>query len=561
MPSRTRPVFILFVIVALSLAVALSFSQTATSNLTSIPANIILTNVSIPATFGSHSTLLFTVGLENNGGLASSNITLNAHISGPSSYNDSFAGGALSPLENESLIISRENRTILPGNYRITLNANYIVNGTVQYTNSLNGSYNVTSVQTWPNETKTLIQQNANLSITYAPLYTSLFLNNQSISQIGLKDSSPFAELVNISTKRNYTSLIALSTNSVYLQHNESLYVQFVIKSRNANTSIASYDIPINFNITNSQGGKSNLTEHIILSIDNSTPYQPRVLNELDILNSSNSIIGTVELSSAINSSLQNATLTTILPAAAAANITQIMTYGMNATIAKYGSRYEIIWQPPYLPAGQVVYGYYTLKDAKSDNIALHIQNILSVPSQLKPTNLLKIINFSIPTFYTNSTEQLSVSVLYTGTQEQPVYIYLTAPPGTSVYNSSQSFNATPNEMLDKTFTIKSSKNSGTLILTLYVNTQGANLTYSLPVLVLQSESTGHSQSKSPPILPAINYKQFELYGEIGGGILLAVLLIYAIILIINHPRYNGERAKRLLNIREQIKRQSGEIG
>lgn len=545
------------------MVVGLPFSQSTSSfGISSGPANIIITNLSTLSSFGSHAPLLFVVGLRNEGGLASSNITLYAYIRGPANFNDSFGANPLSPLENESVIITRANRTLQSGNYTITVNASYLMNGTLFYTNSESARYNITPTENWPSQNVTLIQQTQNLSITYAPIYTALFLNNQTVSQLGIKNSGALPEFVNMSVGYSFQNLIDFSTNSVYLQPNESLNIQLVIKSNNTALGLEEYDIPINFSITNSNGLESNLTEHIILTISNTTLSQPRVLNQINLLDSSNSIVGIVEIRAASNSSLQNATLSTLLPSSVVTNATKIMTYGLQANVSKVGKRYSIAWQIPYLPAGQVVYGYYTIKNAESQNFPLHLQNILSVPSTLRPSNLLKVLNLSIPTFYTNTTTELSASVLYTGTTEQQVYFYLTAPPGITVYNSTQGFNATPNEVLNKNFFIRTDKNSGTLILTLYIATPGANITYSLPVVVLEAQNVVRGTTiRSTTGVPAINTRKLEGYGGIAVGIVLVILLVYGMVLIINRPRYNRERAKRLLNVRDQIKRQSGGIG
>ena len=138
---------------------------------------------------------------------------------------------------------------------------------------------------------------------------------------------------------------------------------------------------------------------------------------------------------------------------------------------------------------GQEVYAYYTITNlSKSIEFPMHIQNLLTQPSTLKPSNLLRIVNFSLPTLYTNSTANMSADVLYTGTTEQPVYFYLTAPPGITVNNATQSVNATPNLLISKRFGIVTKGTTGTIILTLYVNTQGTNITYSLPLVVLQKQ-------------------------------------------------------------------------
>jgi hypothetical protein len=392
------------------------------------------------------------------------------------------------------------------------------------------------------------IMQTNDLAITYIPLYTALFAGKATISEIGVKDIGSSPEFVNISIGRTYSNLITLSTNSVYLQPNSTLYMQFVLNAYNNSADIATYNIPINFSINPLNGEPSTVTENIALTISSVTSEQPRLLNEVTLINSTNSITGMIEIRSGTNASINNATLMTTFTASVSDNISSIGTYGLQAKVVRVDGAYRIYWLMPYLPPGQVQYAYYQIEAMGSQQqFPSHIQNILTIPSMLKPINLIKIINFSLPTIYTSSTETISADVLYTGTSAQNVYFYLTAPPGTTVYNSTQVVNATPNQLLSRQFTLKTGNSPGTLMFTLYINTQGANMTYSLPIVVLQKPGIVTQTGNT------INTKDLAKYIEIIGAVLLIGLLIYSATVILNRPRYNPERARRLANTKDQI--------
>lgn len=529
-------------------------------------ANIKLANFSMPDIIGTDAPLNFFVSLQNSGGLASGNITININIKGPSGeFNQTYSAQPLSPLQNESLTISVHNSSQTAGNYAATVNAGYMLNGLMYYTKPLTSNYTVLDIQNPYGANTTSITQTPQLSIPYIPIYTALFLGKESLSEIGVKNPSTLPEFVNISVDKFYSNLIVLSTNSIYLQPNETLYVQFVLRAHNNSAVVATYSIPINLSITQIGGKHSTVTERIALTIKNTSSEQPGLLNEITLINSTNSTTGTIEISSGTNRSIKNATLATYLPSSVADNASGIKTYGLQANVTQIDGQYRIYWFVPYLPAGEVIDADYQIPSLENQQFTSQIRDILTIPSVLRPTSIIRVVNFSLPNFYTNSTERISADVLYTGTSMQEVYFYLTGPPGVMVYNSSQVVNATPNELLSRDFVIKTGGNSGTLIFTLYVDTEGANTTYSLPIIVLQNPSTVKTHAttsvKSSSAGTAISTKELTGYAEIIIAIILIVLIIYGVMVIANRPRYSKKRIKQLINVKDQIRRQGGNIG
>ena len=198
-----------------------------------------------------------------------------------------------------------------------------------------------------------------------------------------------------------------------------------------------------------------------------------------------------------------------------------------------------------------------------------YTQSILSIPSAIGLTNLIRIVNFSLPSLYTNSTAKVSADVLYTGTGPQTVSFYLTAPPGITVSNASQYTDALPNMLISKSFYITTNKNTGTVILTLYIDTKGSNLTYSLPLIVLAKQQGGAGAalqtSTVPPessasLLPQISLGGYTRYFEGAGLIILIVLLIYGAIVIVSRPHRKRERVNRLMGIKNQIRHADGSM-
>ena len=564
-------------LIALSVMVAFAFmgvsmSQNAGSSpLQSGPADIKITNFSVPATIGINAPLDMFIELQNSGGLASGNVTLNIGITGPNTpFNTSYIVSPISPYQHESLILLIHNKTATLGEHTVIINASYTSDDGIQYTKSASGNYDVVYVQNPPVKNPMPVIQTPNLQITYIPIYTALFSGDEAVSEIGVKDTGTSAEFVNISISKNYSSLITLSTENIYLTPGGSLYVQFVLKAKNNSANIATYSIPLNFTVKPVNGTPSTVTERIAFTISNVTRNEPRILNEVTLLNSTNSTTGVIEIHSGNSTSINNATLVTYLPPGAVDNASDIRTNGLQANISQVDGRYQINWFLPYLPPDQVQYAYYQISQLESTQFPYHLNTLLAIPSVLRSMSVLKIVNFSLPTFYTNSTEKISADVLYTGTSGQSVYFYLTAPPGVTIYNSTQVANATPNQLLSRDFVVKTGGNPGTLIFTLYIDTQSTNITYSLPIVVLQNPHGAQTVQSTTTIKAAtggttkggsINIKGYTDYIVVSVAILLIVLLIYGVMVISNRPSYNRQRVKRLMEVKDQIRRQGGILG
>jgi hypothetical protein len=550
------------VLIVFATFIIFSFSQNAILPQQTGPANVIIIGFSISSVVGVNAPLLLSVELKNGGSLASGNITLNVGMNGPSySASTEYNVNPLAPFQNESLTILAFNKTLFPGEYTAIINASYISGGSLHHSASVSSNYSVVVIQNMSLANSTLVVQTQQLAVAYVPIYTALFVGHESVSEIGVTNTGASPEFVNISVDSNYTRFITLSTNSLYLQAGGTLYVQFVLTARNSSADIVSYKIPIRFNVTPVNGNSTTITENIEFTIANVSSGQPSLLNEVTSLNSTNSTTGIVEIRSGTYRNLTNATLVTWLPLNVAGKESDISTYGLKAEVSQVDGMYRILWYIPYLPAGSITYAYYHINQVSNKQFSSNIQNILTIPSILKPINILRIVNFSLPTLYVNSTSNISVDVLYTGTAPQSVYFYLTAPPDVTVYNSTQVANATPNQLLVKRFRVKTGNNPGTLIFTLYINTQGANTTYSLPVVLLErSIGAPGAPATSSIIIPPIsgitfNPNELTTYIMVFVAILLIVLLIYGVMVLKNRPRYSRDRIKTMINVKEQIKR------
>ncbi|MEM0202146.1 MAG: hypothetical protein QXR73_03130, partial [Candidatus Micrarchaeaceae archaeon] len=216
---------------------------------------------------------------------------------------------------------------------------------------------------------------------------------------------------------------------------------------------------------------------------------------------------------------------------------------------------YIINWQVNSLPHASETYAYFTLLNVIQQALLSHVTNVMGVPSTVSPSNIIKVIGISVPTFYVNETGSINLTAFYTGTSSQGVNVSLTAPVGYTVRNSSQYFNVTPNSAFIKRFEVIPDS-TGTMLLELYISTHGASLSYSIPALVLAKPIVTTTPTTTVP-QTAINAitKSAPYYATIALIILLIIIVIVIISRVASKPKYNSDRAEKLKQLRETMKR------
>lgn len=330
------------------------------------------------------------------------------------------------------------------------------------------------------------------IAFTSAPLYTSLTVGTNYTSQLSISDTGTVPEMVNISISSNLSDIVSLGTTSLYVTSGQSAGTPITIHASNY-LPAGVYIVPINFSISSS-AGTATQQEFLTIAVFANTSDQPTILNKVGIVNYTNSstgsvLMGTIEIKSPSNSSLSNATLETLLPISLVNNISRISTYGLPSNISLQNGSYVISWHISYLPTGHVTYAHYTITKPKNQPPISRIQNLLSVPTpgRLQLSNFLKVLNISIPIFYTGTTSHLYLQTLYTGASPGEVNFTLEIPnvngiKGTTVVNI---VNATPGQYITQNFLITTPTQSGTALLTLYVSANGASTTYTLPIVIM----------------------------------------------------------------------------
>ena len=384
------------------------------------------------------------------------------------------------------------------------------------------------------------------LSFTELPFYTQLVLGTGQVTSLGLKNIVGAPETINLTVPGSFARILSLSAGSVYLPPNESVDVHLLFRTNSTQPS-GTYIVPLTISLRIGSGLPVNTTEYFTYIVSGSSL---NVSIYSQIYTTPGNATVSLTLVGAQNSTLTNATLITMLPGAVVSNALQIKTYGLPSSIAVVNGTPEIDWLVPFLPSGRGVSFSYTIAKPTNVNLLTTVQNLLVQPSAPAPQSILRVVNVQAPTFYTNSTNRITVGVLYTGTTYQQVAFELTTPGTATILNPVQVVNASPNQLLTQEFGVKTGGATGTLLFNLRIAAQGASLNYSLPVVVLQKTS----QSITMPQI-SVSGEDLLKYSALAIGlVVLAVITIMASRLR-RRSRYSGEQAKELIRVREQIKR------
>ena len=522
---------------------ALAASPHAAGYIPTGPASLSLSSIYVPRTVSSGAPLIISGIIENTGGLATGNITVNVALSGSGgSANYTYVANPLSPMQNESIMISA-NSSLPAGSYTAKITASSHGAAAAQ------GSYSITILNSGAAALPK--PQNAHPSMfmfNYLPIYMSVTNGSESVFNIGITNTNSSTETIGLGIPSNLSSIVALSSTSEYLLPGSTVYVQMLVKGI-ATGNATAYSIPLGVEVYNGPALQGTSTYAMRLVVVGKTSA-PMVLQTVALENASR-LSGTVQVTGVGNAA--NATLVTQLPRSD--GISGIRTSGLPASVTKSGDYYYIYWSLPPMNGNQSAYAYYT---TSYNSTSLPYTTQFTALSQPSPNEEIRILNFSLPTFYTNSRGSIAVEALYTGTRPDSLDFYVSAPPGVTVLNSTQVINVTPNQLVTKRFTLVTGGTTGTVILTLYVTSSLANITYSLPVIVLQRGQL----SGSPPggtggttSTAGSTLSQLLPYLPYAGAAILIGILIYAAILISSRPRYNSKRAKRLMSIKEELRK------
>ncbi len=550
---------------------AFGTTAAATANvelLESAYINVTGANVSSPVAPGSQ--VLFTVGLKNIGALASNSFTLYINITGPSAnavlaYNESGLSPGQAATQSESI----SGYTDTQGEYNATVYVDY----EGQRTDTVSVSYTVVAPPPTGTSTgSTSVLSNGGLigstpsvaamqyvDVEFMPLLTQVSSGSSSLAPIVLRNALGQDELIELSIPAAYRSIASLYNGSVdpeqirvTIPPGQSATATVDFSPPNG-TSIGTYIIPVNATTLVGNAIVNSTVLHVVFRIYNSSQSLSGITSQLDLLDNGTVAEGDVQL--AAYAGIKNATLETMLPVSIAANESDVSAYGIPNNVSTRDGYYVIDWYVENLTKGSTAIAYFEITDPNPALLALPIQTTLTERSAVNSSSLLTALSVTLPEFYTNSTNQLSIDLLYTGTSAQDVYLYLVGPPGVAIENSSRTVRASPNELLVSKFNVFTNSSPGTLLFYAYAITAGANVTYTLPVRVVQRQAQlSQSSPVGAVISSTLGEARYYLYAAIAAVAIAVICLIAA--RGRGRARYSKERANRLVMMRERIKRE-----
>lgn len=553
------------------------------------PQNVIITSFSGSSQVNVNSQQSFLFTLLDDGQLSTGPITANIVVVGP--VNSILATGisSLSPSQSANEILTTGLASNTVGSYTATITANYFITTNQgsenAYSDSQTFSYNVVTPSPAPPSpgpspptAVTPITVPSNLQLTVSPLFVSAAQNSSVLSSLGIRNTAGVTETVNLTVAPQFSPYILLSATSVSIKPGQTVNIGIVFSSLVNSTSSfrppsfssaelqqgnsplppGTYVIPVTIMIT-AGSTTSSQTEYFTFTVTPTQQGVPSLLNQINMMNGTTAASGQIKITNTYSFNLTNVTLDTLLPLAVAKNISDITAYGIPSRVFSNGQNYVIQWEINRLPPGQILYGYYNILNPQNQVLLRHVQSLFSAPTPPAPTSIFRLLDLSLPTFYTSTTGQIRASILYTGSNPQNITSVLYGPSSASVPNPVQTIYTIPNQVIAPTFNVTPGAQTGTDLFTLSISTAGANQTYSLPILVLakqSSSSTVASTTTTPQSIlgPSVSLPLLWL----GFGVAVFIIVAIAILklrAILNRPQYTEDRAARLLRMKNRIER------
>ena len=518
------------------------------------PSNLTIENFTVGST-GIGSLLTLYIAVLNNGYYAANDLTAHIAITGPANYSLTIPMNAIAGrLATENITSQQSNLTSAAGRYTARAYISYSSQSHAYSTPISVSSYAVTapSIRGPSSPPSAPVPKIPGLSISSAPLSISGAPGSSLLTSLGLNNTSGFNETVNVSVPEEFNNITKPSASSVILKPRESVSINLLFSSKNVTPG--SYIVPIN--ITASTNTKSvSSTTYVTYTISQPLPGRPAVSTQIELTNNTAQAYGIISITTPAGASISNSTFTTYLPAAIAANASQVHAFGLPNNVTEHNGYYELQWFPGQVPPNQTIYGYFTINKPQNPQLFYAIKTTIFSPAAA-PSSILRILQISAPTFYSGSTKAITVELLYTGSASQAVHASLTGPSFSTIFNSSQGVNATPNQLISLEFYQRIGNYTGTLMDTLGIYTYGASMNYTIPIISIAGVQASTPTTIQQPVGgagEAILY--IHKYLLITTIIVVGIALAAAIGLSARRSRYSIDRIHELSHIKERMKR------
>jgi hypothetical protein len=563
---------------ATMLLISKNFSNSTTAQFQVISgADIFINSVYVtPSTVTQGSQITLMTNASNLGNLASSNMILNILISGPGgfSYTGNYPIKSLSPVQSEVVSTSIGGVSPNVGTYVLQENISYqtsFTENSVTTTSNLI-SNNVTTVYTVPssggggggskitNGQPPVVTNIGVLQFEEMPLFSSVLIGNSTLAAIGFHNSGISPIWVNITLPNLPYGKLGISANSIFMLPNQTGLAQMLFTSGSIEND-SSYIIPINFSVTQVGQRPTFGQFYTGLRLRSNQVLAPVYLRSTSLTNYSKNVETTLTVYNPTSNIIYNTQVSTIVPFSEVTGSDKITQSGAVHNITTQDSEYVLKWRIAELQAHATTIVSYTIVDVSDPQ---YFYDPVTSLTTISPTNVtnIRVFDINIPTFYVNTPENITISSIYTGINQSNITFTLAPPLGVVVNNQVQRSKVFPNTALKTQFNIGPITTSGTSIFQLTITGPFPNLTYSLPVVVLQNRSVV-VPSPSNTVVAQVSTIQAYERGAIA-FVVLAVIVVglivsYVIYRKINTPKYDESRAERMQRIRQRIKRQDEE--
>ena len=523
------------------------------------PANIVMTALSVSSGVTTGAQLQFNATLNNTGYMAGTNVIVHVNINGPVPFNAVYSAGSLSPNQGEFVTLQISGATSATGTYTLNSFATYVSNSVTYNSNTKSASYTVASPGPGPSPSPggggggpPPIKAVPGVTIGSIPILTSTVAGQGLTSQISIRNNQSVPELINFTIGQDFSDLLTLSTNSIYLQPGQTGLITATFKTL-PTTQPGTYVIPLNITVND----PVTQTEYLTFTVYSNMKNGLQIVGQTFLTNSLSTLSGVITIQNSGAGVVRNGTLTTMLPSTYVKSASQISAFGLPNNVTLGPNGYVINWQVSKLQPGQIVYAYYTVLNQTGVEYLSYPQNIFSAPSQATPLSIIKVVDISSPSLISNSSGYVNVSVFYTGTSTQQISFYLAGSPQSNVANPVQTVNASPNQLLKKQFYVSVGNYTGTMLFYLYITSSTANLTESVPVIISPRQTASTTASQQPV---QANLQKATLALE-AIAVLTIVLIVLLSILKLRRrrPKYNAERTRNLVRLRKRITGESVE--
>lgn len=519
-------------------------------NVTVSSQTLLTSNLTIPANASIYSPLPISFNITNTGTSAFNDIRVDININGPTSAATSFYTMPLSPGQKESVLVYLPNATSELGTYYAYVNASYFSNGT-RYRGGSATQYSViyTEYGIRPKGVPD-ISTLPGLNLTYLPYVNYVSQNGSLSTNLGMENLDVNAIFANVSVPSRFSSLLTFSTQTLYILPNQTVLSNILFKPLQGQPP-GTYIIPIIITqLGASHLSSSTQTEYLYFYTFNDSATAPTIFNQLYLTNNTQSAEGTVQVRAPGGSGLTDTIVKLMFNSSLTPSVSQISAFGEAENVTQQGSSYVLQWHIGTLPQGQTKYLYYSVKGITNISALKGAELVLLSSTPVNDQNVFRLLNTTLPAFYTNTYGNVSVDILYTGTSAGSATVSLSGPIGSHITNASQRATALPNQVISKEFGVNMGNYTGTEFLTLSVSSGGVSATYSLPVIVLQK----------PASVTGVLSTQVPLFKYI----IPTVIVIAGIVIFLRsrpserRQYYRPDMARKLINMREQIKNYQG---